>query len=137
MLRARTGRWGAAWSEKDVEVEVRRYGVVKLSRRPLESPKGLRVWDTAVQGGEMGGGGGAEGGGVVVDVDLGAAGLVVVAAWMLMPAKCGLLCRESSTILQRELNSSLLNKNNRSLSAAHAFFFFFLLSFRPPPACNP
>lgn len=41
-----------------------------------------------------------------------------------MPAKCGLLCRESSTILQRELNSNLLNKNNRSLSAAHAFFSF-------------
>lgn len=56
-------------------------------------------------------------------VDLGA-GLVVVAAWMLMAAKCGLLCRESSTILQRELNSNLLNKNIRSLSAAHAFFSF-------------
>jgi hypothetical protein len=43
MLRARAGRAGATWSEKDVEVEVRRYayGLVKLSRRPLESPKGL------------------------------------------------------------------------------------------------
>jgi hypothetical protein len=82
MLRARTGRWGAAWSEKDVEVEVRRYGVVKLSRRPLESPKGLRAWDTAVQGGEMGGR--AEGGVRVLCVDAGASvGLVVVAAWML------------------------------------------------------
>jgi len=70
----------------------------------------------------MGRAGAAEGG-VVVVVDLGA-GLVVVAAWMLMAAKCGLLCRESSTILQRELNSNLLNKNIRSLSAAHAFFLF-------------
>lgn len=68
-------------------------------------------------------GGAAQGGLVVVDVDLGA-GLVVVAAWMLMAAKCGLLCRESTTILQRELNSNLLNKNNRSLSAAHAIFLF-------------
>ena len=85
MLRARMGRCGAGWSEKDVEVEVRRYGVVKLSRRPLESPKGLRVWDTAVQGGDVGG---AEG---VVDVGVGAVGLVLLAwvltASMAMPAK--------------------------------------------------
>lgn len=81
MLRARAGRTGATWSEKDVEVEVRRYayGLVKLSRRPLESPKGLSEWDTAVQGGEMGGG--AEGGVVVVGVGAGA--VVVVVAWML------------------------------------------------------
>ena len=93
MLRARTGRWGATWSEKDVEVEVRRYGVVKLSRRPLESPKGLRVWDAAVQGGEVGGR--AERGVVVVDV-----GLVVVVAWMLTGAMAsGLLCRASSAIV--------------------------------------
>jgi hypothetical protein len=59
---------------------VRRYGVVKLSRRPLESPKGLRVWDTAVQGGEIGGR--AERG-VVLVVDV---GLVVVVAWMLTGA---------------------------------------------------
>lgn len=87
MLRARAGRAGARWSEKDVEVEVRRYGygLVKLSRRPLESPKGLSEWDTAVQGGEIGG---AAEGGVVVVVDVGAgAGVglvpVVVVAWML------------------------------------------------------
>lgn len=82
MLRARAGRAGATWSEKDVEVEVRRdaYGLVKLSRRPLESPKGLSERDTAVQGGEMGGG--AEGW-VVVVVGVGAGAVVVVVAWML------------------------------------------------------
>jgi hypothetical protein len=75
---------------------VRRYGVVKLSRRPLESPKGLSVWDTAVQGGEVGG---AEGGVVL----LGAHGLVVVAAWMAWmltgAMASGLLCRASSAIV--------------------------------------
>ena len=92
MLRASGGREGATWSESDVEFEIRRYGVVKLSRRPLESPKGLSGWDTADQGGEVGGGV------VVVGLDL----VVVVVAWVLtggmaMPAKSlGLLCRAAT-----------------------------------------
>ena len=92
MLRASGGRDGATWSESDVEFEIRRYGVVKLSRRPLESPKGLSGWDTADQGGEVGGGV------VVVGLDL----VVVVVAWVLtggmaMPAKSlGLLCRAAT-----------------------------------------
>lgn len=92
MLRASGGREGATWSESDVEFEIRRYGVVKLSRRPLESPKGLSEWDTADQGGEVGGGV------VVVGLDL----VVVVVAWVLtggmaMPAKSlGLLCRAAT-----------------------------------------
>lgn len=92
MLRASGGREGATWSESDVEFEIRRYGVVKLSRRPLESPKGLSEWDTADQGGEVGGGV------VVVGLDW----VVVVVAWVLtggmaMPAKSlGLLCRAAT-----------------------------------------
>lgn len=92
MLRASGGREGATWSESDVEFEIRRYGVVKLSRRPLESPKGLSEWDTADQGGEVGGGV------VVVGLNL----VVVVVAWVLtggmaMPAKSlGLLCRAAT-----------------------------------------